>query len=210
MEPNSAPISNQTRKTGRPLSFDRNAALEKAMFVFWRHGYETSSVSDLTAAMGITAPSLYNAFGDKKQLFLETVRLYAGDTEASGRLIDNAPTAYEAARTLLNAAAAFYTGETTPRGCLLASATASGSAASLDVQAAVAAIRQGVIERLRARIERDVAEGVLPQQTDASALAGLVMTVLQGLSVMARDGVPRGDLLGIVEAALKAWPARQT
>ena len=69
------------RKIGRPLSFDRNVALRQAMLTFWRYGYETTSVSDLTTAMGITAPSLYTAFGDKKQLFLEAVRLYAGEPE---------------------------------------------------------------------------------------------------------------------------------
>jgi AcrR family transcriptional regulator len=62
------------RKTGRPLSFDRDASLEKAMLIFWRYGYETTSIVDLTNAMGVTAPSLYNAFGDKKRLFLEAVR----------------------------------------------------------------------------------------------------------------------------------------
>ena len=122
-------IATPRRKTGRPLSFDRDAALEKAMLVFWRHGYETSSITDLTGAMGITAPSLYTAFGDKKQLFLEAVRRYAGDPEASRIAIESAPTAHDAARTLLFGAAAAYTGNETPPGCLLASATASGSAA---------------------------------------------------------------------------------
>ena len=69
------------RKTGRPLSFDREAALEQAMLTFWRHGYETTSIVDLTTAMGVTAPSLYAAFGDKQRLFLEAVRRYAGDPE---------------------------------------------------------------------------------------------------------------------------------
>ena len=70
----------QPRKTGRPLSFDRTDVLEKAMRAFWRFGYETTSISNLTTAMGITTPSLYGAFGDKKQLFLEAVRRYAGDS----------------------------------------------------------------------------------------------------------------------------------
>ena len=176
------------------------------MLVFWRHGYETSSISDLTGAMGITAPSLYTAFGDKKQLFLEAVRRYAGDPEASRIAIESAPTAHDAARTLLFGAAAAYTGSETPPGCLLASATASGSAAVADVQAAITTIRAGIVETLRARIKRDIAEGVLPERTDAAALAGFVMTVLQGLSVMARDGLSRPLLMGIVETALRVWP----
>lgn len=67
------------RKTGRPLSFDRDAALEQAMLTFWRYGYETTSIVDLTTAMGVTTPSLYTAFGDKRRLFLEAVRRYVGD-----------------------------------------------------------------------------------------------------------------------------------
>ncbi|MDI1297282.1 MAG: TetR/AcrR family transcriptional regulator, partial [bacterium] len=72
--------------------------------------------------------------------------------------------------------------------------------------AAVANIRNAVSDRLRARIERDVGGELLPPTTDAAALAGLVMTVIQGMSVLARDGTPRTSLLGIVDAALKGWP----
>ena len=194
------------RRTGRPLSFDRDAALEQAMLTFWRHGYETTSIVDLTTAMGVTPPSLYAAYGDKKRLFLEAARRYAGDLESIAQAIDEAPSAYDAARAILMRAAAGYTGETTPKGCLLASATASGSAASSDVQAEVAAIRSALGDQLRRRIDRDVATGLLPPGTDAGALAGLVMTIMQGLSVLARDGSSRAALLAIVEAGLQAWP----
>ena len=145
------PAVTPRRKIGRPLSFDRDAALEQAMLVFWR----------------------------------------------------------DAARTLLLGAAVAYTGDETPPGCLLASATASGSTAAADVQAAITTIRGAVVETLRARIERDIAEGVLPEQTDAAALARFVMTVLQGLSVMARDGLSRPSLIGIVETALRVWPGEE-
>jgi len=195
-----------SRRTGRPLSFDREEALRQAMLTFWRHGYETASVADLTAAMGISAPSLYTAFGDKKQLFLEAVRLYAGDPEDTGRRIDKAPSAYDAARALMTVAATAYTGKASPKGCLLASATASGSAASADVQAAVADVRRGIEKRLRVRIERDVEDGVLPPTTQPAALAGLVLAVTQGMSVLARDGASRASLLAMVKAALRAWP----
>lgn len=194
------------RKTGRPLSFDRDAALERAMLTFWRFGYETTSIVDLTAAMGVTAPSLYTAFGDKKRLFLEAAYRYAGDPDLMGRTIDGASTAYDAAREMLVAAAKAYTGDATPKGCLLASATASGSSASADVQHAIADIRRGISARMRARIERDVAADVLPSRTNAAALADLVMAVTQGLSTLARDGSSRASLLAIVEIAMRAWP----
>ncbi len=106
----------------------------------------------------------------------------------------------------MSGAAVAYTGEATPRGCLLASATASGSAASAEVQEAVADVRRGVQQRLRERITRDIAEGALPPETDAADLSGLVMAVLQGMSVLARDGATRAALLGTARAALQAWP----
>lgn len=176
------------------------------MLTFWQHGYETSSVADLTAAMGITTPSLYTAFGDKKQLFLEAVRLYAGAPEAMTAAVASAPSAHEAARALLQAAACGYTGEATPRGCLLASATATGSASAAEVQRAVADIRRHVQGALQARIERDVSQQALPPETDAAALAGMVMAIMQGLSVLARDGSERAALLSIAGVALQAWP----
>ena len=110
----------------------------------------------------------------------------------------------------MNAAAAAYTGDATPKGCLLASATASGSAASADVQRAVAGVRRGIEHRLVTRIERDIADGVLPPATEAAALAKLVLAVTQGMSVLARDGATRTSLLATVRAALCAWPPQST
>ena len=202
------PMTAPRRKTGRPPSFDRKAALEQAMLTFWRYGYETTSIVDLTTAMGVSPPSLYAAFGDKKRLFLDAIRLYAGDPDAFGRAVDGAPTARDAAHDMLTAAAIAFTGDATPKGCLLASAAASGSAGSADVRHAVAEIRLGIEARLRARIERDVAQGALPPGTKAAALAGLVLAVTQGLSVLARDGATRAFLLAVVEAAMQAWPCR--
>lgn len=194
------------RKTGRPLSFDRARALEQAMLTFWRYGYETTSIVDLTTAMGISAPSLYAAFGDKQRLFLEAMHLYAGDPRAMAQAIDAAPTAYVAARDLLTASAAAFTGETTPRGCLITSATASGSTASADVQRAAAQIRSDTKARLCERIERDIDTGVLPRSTDAAGLSGLIMAVMLGLSGLARDGADRTALMAIVAATMLAWP----
>lgn len=205
----SAVPSPQKRKTGRPLSFDRDLALEQAMLAFWRHGYETTSIADLTAAMGVTAPSLYTAFGDKKRLFLEAVRRYAGDPEAMAQRIADAPTAYDAVHDMLIASATAFTGKATPKGCLLASATATGSTDSTDVQRVVAEIRRAIGEQLEARIVRDMAVGLLPADTSPSTLSGLVLAVIQGMSVLARDGMARAALLAIADAALKAWPKQK-
>ena len=178
------------------------------MLTFWRYGYETTSIVDLTSAMGVTPPSLYAAFGDKKRLFLEAMRLYAGDPEAIAQAIDRAPTAYDAARDMLMGSATAFTGENTPKGCLIASATASGSTASADVQQAAADIRRRIAAQLRARIERDIEYGVLASDTDAEALSALVIALIQGLSVLARDGATRASLIAVVDAAFGAWPRK--
>ncbi len=176
------------------------------MLTFWRHGYETTSIVDLTSAMGVTAPSLYGAFGDKKRLFLEAMRLYVGDPEAMANGIQSAPSAYDAARSLLTNAAVTYTGDATPRGCLLASAAASGSAQASDVQEAVGDIRRSMAASLEARIRSDMSSGNLSADTDAVALSGFVIAVAQGMSVLARDGASRVSLLAIVDTAMAAWP----
>ena len=195
------------RPPGRPRSFDRDVALERAMNAFWAHGYETTSIAELTSAMGITAPSLYSAFGDKRTLFLEALDRYlGGGPEAVIDAIDAAPDARDAARDMLERSAVLFTGRRTPRGCLLATATASCSPASADVQETLAGIRLKIEARLRKRIERDIVAGVLPRGTDAVALAGLVAATVQGLSSLARDGASRAKLLTVVAAAMSTWP----
>lgn len=196
----------QSRKPGRPLSFDRQEALRHAMLAFWEHGYESTSIATLTEAMGVTAPSLYTAFGDKKQLFLEATRLYAGSADDVQKALDLGATARDAAHAMLRSAAIAFTGEATPRGCLLASATASGSSEARNVQQAVAEIRHDIIRRLEGRIERDIASGTLPAATSAASLAAMVVAVIQGMSVLARDGLTRDALTGIADCAMQAWP----
>lgn len=194
------------RKAGRPLGFDRDAALRGAMLLFWRHGYEATSVSDLTKAMGITPPSLYTAFGDKKQLFLESVQLYISGDVTSESNINQAPTAREAALGLLRASAIAFTGESTPPGCLLASSAISCSAAAEDVRKALRDIRLKIERRLRRKIAEDPTLRKLKPKIDADALAGHIMAVIQGMSTLARDGATRKKLLSIASTAMLAWP----
>ena len=194
------------RKAGRPLSFDRQVALQQAMVTFWQYGYETTSITDLTAAMGVTAPSLYTAFGDKKRLFIEAMHLYAGPSDALQHGLDQAETARDAAREMLLSAAAAFTEPGSPRGCLLASATASGSKDAVEVQKAVADVRRDIIARLQRRIERDITAGLLPETARAGSLATMVVGVIQGLSVLARDGIGRETLATVADCALAGWP----
>ena len=190
------------------MSFDREAALHQAMLLFWRHGYEATSLSDLTAAMGVTAPSIYTAFGDKKRLFLEAVDRYLSGPVTSDSIVDAAATAEDAAWGLLRAAALGFTGSDTPPGCLLASSAISCSAAAADVQGGLAAIRRRIEARLHGKIVQAMEAGELAADADADALAGHVMAVIQGMSTLARDGAPRDKLMRVAATAMLAWPKR--
>jgi AcrR family transcriptional regulator len=187
------------KKTGRPLSFDRDAALRAAMLLFWRHGYESTSLADLTHAMGITPPSLYAAYGDKKRLFLAAVDVYANGPQNAHQIIRQAGSARDAAQGMLMAAAVGYTGADTPPGCLLATGAISCSVSARDVQQALAAIRLGITQALAQRM---AAEGVVRAHTRAAH----VMAVIQGLSTLARDGGTRDELLAVVDMTMAAWP----
>lgn len=188
------------RPPGRPRAFDREAALEAAMRLFWRDGYDATSVSALTRAMGVTPPSLYAAFGDKRRLFLEAAERYAGPLGEPPDL-RAFPTARGAAAALLDGAAWRFAGGDAPAGCLLAH-----SAAAPEVASDVARHRRATEEALRARVEEDVAAGRLPPGTDAAALAAHVAATIQGLAVLARDGAPLHRLLQVADLALAAWP----
>lgn len=198
-------VQAHNRKTGRPLSFNREEVLHKAMLAFWQSGYETTSISDLTAAMGVTAPSLYAAFGNKQRLFLEAMQRYSGDRSAFEKAMADAPTARKAVAAMLRGAAMLYTGETTPPGCLLASAAATGSPDAAEVREAVAAERRRVRDIIVRRITADIAQGHLSPDTPAAVIADLTLAITQGMSVLARDGADRHSLLAVAEAATASW-----
>lgn len=189
------------------MGFDRDTALHQAMLLFWRHGYEATSINDLTAAMQITPPSLYTAFGDKKQLFLEAVHRYVTGPVTSESIIAEAPTARDAAMGLLQAGAQGFTGKDTPPGCLLASSAISCSPAAADVQKALSDIRLGIKESLRKKIQLENRKRSAKFKMDADAMATFVMALIQGMSTLARDGADRKKLMTLTEVAMRAWPA---
>jgi AcrR family transcriptional regulator len=198
-----APIGRRSR--GRPRSFDRATALEKALMAFWEHGYEATSVSDLTRVMDIGAPSLYAAFGDKRSLFEEVVREY-GATYGSfaERALAEEPTARAGVERMLREAAAAYTEPGHPHGCLVIHAAVNCS--TPEVEAALRERRNANIAAFESRIKADVAAGVLPQDTDAAALARHAGAMIQGMSQQARDGASRAELEALAEIALSIWP----
>jgi len=192
---------------GRPRSFDREIALERAMQVFWRQGYEATSLNDLTAAMGINPPSLYAAFGDKEHLFLAAVERYENSGRGPARcVLEEEPTARAAVDRMLKETAIELAKTSQPKGCMLITAATNCSASSAHIQAALAERRAEQKLRIKERIARGVSSGELPRGTDAGALADFYTTVLTGMSMQARDGATRKALLATAEAAMRAWP----
>jgi len=209
MKTNVEKVEKVEKTRGRPLSFDREQALENAMHVFWDRGYEAASIAELTAAMGITAPSLYSAFGDKEHLFLEAIERYAnGAGSAAPRALAEELTARAAIERLLCEAAKELTRSCHPAGCMVVMAATNCSVASAHIQTALAKRRAASEEGIRTRIEQGIVDGELPADTDAAALANFYTTVFQGMSIQARDGASRASLLATAATAMRAWPVQ--
>jgi TetR/AcrR family transcriptional regulator, copper-responsive repressor len=196
-----------TRPRGRPREFDRDQALERAMLLFWCRGYEATSISDLTAAMGITPPALYGAFGDKKSLFLEAVGRYE---RAAGcfaqKALTEEPTAERAIRSLLLGAVEAFANPKKPKGCLVVLGATNCTVESTDIFEALAERRRGAEKFVRARIAAGQKAGELSDSADVDALTGMVTATLYGLAIKARDGAPRARLRSIVEQLMMLWP----
>lgn len=191
---------------GRPRTFDRTAALRRAMQVFWARGYEGASMSELTAAMGINSPSLYAAFGSKEALFLEATDFYSHTEGADIWLaLDEAPTARLAIEQFLCLTAKAYAQNDRPQGCLI-------TLGALHQDSSRGAICDDLRRRraenhtaLQKRLERGVAEGELPADFDSNAAATFFATVQHGMSIQARDGASHDALLATVAGAMAAW-----
>ncbi|MFF3443197.1 TetR/AcrR family transcriptional regulator [Streptosporangium sp. NPDC002721] len=192
----------------RKRAFDRDAVLEIALLEFWRHGYESTSIASLTAAMGIRPPSLYATFGDKRQLFDEVVERYRR-YDFSARALAEEPTARAAIARTLREAAIDYTDPGHPPGCMIFSAAVNVGPESADVREAMRGIREAGKAALAARIASDVAAGLLPEGTDPEALALFYSATVQGMSTQARDGATRRDLERIAELAMLVWPGER-
>jgi AcrR family transcriptional regulator len=179
---------------GRPRSFDRDTALAAAMEQFWRHGYDETSVAMLTAAMGVTPPSLYAAFGDKHRLFEEASAVYFARTCEGVRAAAALPTAREAIARVLTGTALAHTDASTPPGCLMLT------------EPRLATQREALRLQLKDRLDQGVRDQDLPDTTQTDRIASFLLAVMRGMSGVARDGGSTEDLLAIAETAMAALP----
>ena len=192
---------------GRPRAFDRDGALRRAMKVFWEHGYDGASITDLTTAMGISSPSLYAAFGCKEQLFREAVALY-NETEGAAAASGTArakPTARDAIAEVLRHNVIAYTDPDKPRGCMIVLAATTDTERSRAVHEHLADWRMATEHDFRERIERGIADGDVPAGADAATIAAFYNAVNQGMAIQARDGADRAKLSAVAESAIAAW-----
>jgi len=197
-------MTTTAKERGRPRKFDRDQVLRQAMEVFLDRGYDGASIGDLTAAMGINAPSLYAAFGCKEALFREALDLYVN--AAGPRTLDelgrHGITARAAIEAMLREAAKRFGNG---RGCLVVLGATHRRADNEAVFRDLAERRSETQALIRRRLKQGVAEGDVPGTADVSAVAAFYSTVLNGLSLQARDGASRKQLAGVVDCAMKAW-----
>ncbi|MBT8163735.1 MULTISPECIES: TetR/AcrR family transcriptional regulator [Arthrobacter] len=192
-------------KAGQGRKFNVEDALEAATLVFWDHGYEGASLSELTHAMGINPPSLYKAFGSKEDLFFSVVDHYNA-THGNFMSIAFAEEATGLAlmRRLLLEAAEHYASTSYPGGCLVISAAVTVTSANRHVGDRLAKMRNDNIAAMAEALTRDLNAGLLPQNTDTKAMAAFVGATLQGMSQQARDGATKADLTRIANYAITA------
>jgi AcrR family transcriptional regulator len=191
---------------GRPRSFDIDRALDRALQVFWRKGYEGTSLSDLTKAVGVNRPSLYAAFGDKEALFRKALDRYLNGPAAYTQKALKEPTARAVVERLLRGAADLNTAQRNPGGCLTVQGALACGEAGDSIRQELAAYRAAGEAALRRRFQRAKSEGDLPATVNSVDLAGYVATIVYGMAVQAAGGATREKLQNVIEMTLRTLP----
>jgi AcrR family transcriptional regulator len=196
---------------GRPRTFDRGVAITQAMHLFWEHGYDATSLSQLKANIGggITAPSFYAAFGSKQALFNEVMERYLNTHgRVTDSLFDTTLPPRESIELTLRRSAKMQCEPDHPTGCLVAlgllsACTDESKAISQPLAEARSLNRTGIV----ACVERAIASGELPPTVVSEALATVFDSFLLGISVLARDGVPLKQIDDAVTQIMTLWDA---
>ena len=190
----------------RERSFDTDTAIDQALQQFWRKGYEGTSISDLTEALGINRPSLYAAFGNKEGLFKKALERYLSGPASEALAALEAPTARAVVERILYFYADAAGKASRPSGCLLVQGALACSDESDPIKRTLAECRRAGELALTERLKRAKAEGDLPTDESPSELSRYVWTVCYGLAVQSAAGGTRAEARRVVERALRAWP----
>lgn len=193
---------------GRKREFDVEQALDAALCVFWRKGYEGVSYTDLTQATGVERPALYLAFGNKKALFQRVLVRYYENYLNFIPVALKLPTSREVAAHILFSAVELNTRYPDRKGCLGVHGALAGTDDSEPIRRALIDARANGEASLRKRFERAKQEGDLPDTANCAVLAAFVLTLLHGIAVQAKAGFSREMLEAIAEQALSTWPTR--
>lgn len=205
----SANSKKETRGKGRPRAFDRVSALHSALEVFWQQGYEPASVADLCKAMHINPPSLYAAFGNKASLFLEALRHYEHTYwDAPAARFMKEPDIYTAVEDFFSEAAKILLSPETPCGCMVVLAAVNISETEKEIIETVRKFRLASKKMFADRLRQAISDGQIPADTDVPALAGALNTLLEGLSIQARDGLFQSELKAFASYAVRMLPPR--
>jgi AcrR family transcriptional regulator len=191
---------------GRPRTFDTDKALDAALLLFWRHGYEGTSLAALTKAMGINVPSLYAAFGNKETLFKKALNRYLQNPASYLPKALEQPTARRAVAKLFRGAIDMVMNPRHPDGCLLVQGALAAGPTATSIRKELSLCRAAAEAAVRRRFERAISEGDLPANANAAKLARYILTVLWGLSVQATGGATRAQLKEVVRVAMRCWP----
>lgn len=209
---NMAPPSSDAgpkRRLGRPREFDQEAALSLALELFWQHGFEGTSTASLAAAMGISPPSLYAAFGSKENLYRLAVDRYLAEFGGflAQPLAARTP-AKDAIAEVLTRAARQFTETGHAPGCMVSCAELQASPTGSSAVLQMKGLRAQAQQAIRARLDDARQAGELPESTSTKDLAAYFAMVIQGMAVQARDGANEPSLASMARLAMKAWPDR--
>jgi AcrR family transcriptional regulator len=197
------------RGRGRPRLFDRTAAIQQAMELFWDRGYEGTTFDDLIGAMKLSPSSFYHEFGSKERLYREAVDYYLNVSSNYLRGFSSHRDTRAAFQALIEEGAAFFTNDASPAGCMISLAGTHLPPHLRSVADFTKSLRKLFEQALARRLRKGVSDGDLPPGTNVKELAAYFGTIFRGMAVQARDGASRKQLLAICRMAMRAWPSRR-
>lgn len=198
------------RERGRPRTFDIDYALDRAVEVFWKHGFQDASMQELTEAMGLSKPSLYAAFGDKEALYLKTLERYVALLiERHAAALNDEADGRRALESFLRSLALMLADPALPGGCFIINGTADcgGSTIPASVEQALRMALQGSETLMLARLRQAQRDGDLGSAASPEALAAMFGSQIAGLAVLAKSGAKVAKLNTVIDTVMAVWPA---